>query len=208
MLWGPLTKEEEGDPTGKTKKSEVIASCFLCPFLPKQTSSLRQLRAEIYRHYASKHFKADLLSFLTQTPPCPCPICPVPKSGSKSSLSSGALARHLAVKHGMVEAYLPPQFHIDTGGHSGGKIGEKEKEGIAEAIQRAIENGVALAKEKKEASREPDTGGLDPTREPSPTCLPTFTCTECSETSGAATRRQVYLHYAVNHCQEKVTNHT
>ena len=203
MLWGPLTKEEEeeDEPTGK--KCEVIASCFLCPFLPKQTSSLRQLRAEIYRHYASKHFRADLLSFLTHTPPCPCPLCPVPKSGSKSSLSSGALARHLAVRHGMVEAYLPPQFHIDSGGHSRGKMGDNEKKGIAEAIQRAIENGVTMANEKKKASEE---SGTDPaSQKPSSTCLSNFACTECSETSGAATRRQVYLHYAVNHCQEKVS---
>ena len=33
-----------------------------------------------------------------------------------------------------------------------------------------------------------------------------FACTKCSETQDQATRRQVYLHYAVNHCQEEVNS--
>ena len=214
MLWGPLTKDEEGEPGEKCKKSEVIASCFLCPFLPKQTSNLRHLRAEVYRHYAIKHFRADLLSVVKATPPCPCPLCPSSRSGSKSHLSSGALVRHLAVKHGIVEAYLPPQFHIDLGrvdSDSERKIGDDQTKDIADAIQRTIEIGLAMADNKiMKEGEELQMKEVDKTKTKTKT-LPqvrpfSFACTKCSETQDQATRRQVYLHYAVNHCQEEVNS--
>ena len=105
---------------------------------------------------------------------------------------------------------MPPQFHIETGGRSKEKVGENYKRGFAEAIQRAIEHGVAMADEDKEKlnTREVDKevakDQVDPKTPPPAGCLSCFTCIECSETSRSASRRQVYLHYAVNHCQEKV----
>ena len=111
---------------------------------------------------------------------------------------------------------MPPQFHIDLGrvnSDSERKVGDDQKKDIADAIQRAIENGLAMADNTiMKDGEELQIKEVDKTKTKTKTktlpqvCLFSFACTKCSETQDQATRRQVYLHYAVNHCQEEVNS--
>ena len=84
--------------------------CVYCAEVPKRPS-----RSELYRHYAIKHHKNDLIQHLEATygpiakgKDLPCPVCePQVVKGNRT-----ALIDHMALKHNLIEQFLPESAKI------------------------------------------------------------------------------------------------
>ena len=151
----------------------TIANCQLCNFIPKTT----KVRTELYTHYGTKHFRADILQEFGSDKTV-CPLCNDP---NKSFASNYNFVKHLSHFHRVIEKYLPEQYHI-----KGKKIEKLDKK--TEIISK---NSCEEENRNEEISPDRSVG---------------YKCYICNFIPGNPSKKSLYGHYGAIHFKQQLLN--
>jgi hypothetical protein len=88
---------------GRERKAHITASIFPC----SRCDSVEKTARALYCHYASRHFNKQISKRLGGQKSGQCPQC------SSYFKSCSSFRSHQGIAHGLVEAYLEPQYHLE-----------------------------------------------------------------------------------------------